>query len=228
MCSGLHLRSHLAVRDISSADYERPKIYWPSFQAGTLLSKSMTLTQIHMKSWTLGYSEVRGFWIWRTKVDIFPSWPQGPWNELFVFLLNYICNISLTRDILARWDLYYDAREAYSPSIGGWPTTSSLNPAFWHKVTEAFETNESSFQVYETLRQRGLDPVQCDAECKRVAICDMRAARVENACVCYFLLFRAVHWSPSVCFKTWVEFQKAVGRLRWRQRTRACWWMRKF
>lgn len=62
--------------------------------------------------------------------------------------------------------------------------TSSLNPAFWHKVTGAFETNDSAFQFYETLRQRGMDPVQCNAECKRVAICDMRAARVENACVC--------------------------------------------
>jgi sphingomyelin phosphodiesterase len=59
--------------------------------------------------------------------------------------------------------------------------TSLLNPAFWHRVTEAFEKNDSAFQLYETLRQGGLDPVQCNAECKRVAICDMRAARVENA-----------------------------------------------
>lgn len=81
-----------------------------------------------------------------------------------------------------RWNLYYDAREAYAPLIGGWPATTSLNPAFWHKLTEAFETNESAFQLYETLRRRGWDPVQCNAECKRVSICDMRSARVENAC----------------------------------------------
>lgn len=83
----------------------------------------------------------------------------------------------------AYWEPYYDARAIYGAYIGGWPALSPLNATFWHKVTEAFETNDAAFQTYQSFRSRGADTIECDAQCKKDTICDLRAARSENICV---------------------------------------------
>jgi sphingomyelin phosphodiesterase len=83
----------------------------------------------------------------------------------------------------ATWDLYYSARSTYGPLLGGIPATQPLGPAFWHNVTEIFETSDAAFQMYQTFRTRGVSPIKCDAKCKAVTICDMQAMRAENGCV---------------------------------------------
>ncbi|KAJ7867767.1 sphingomyelin phosphodiesterase [Mycena olivaceomarginata] len=79
------------------------------------------------------------------------------------------------------WKLYYSAREEYGPLVDLAPT-APLNARFWHAVTEAFEKNDTAFQRYNEFMTRGGHVHPCDAACKKVAICQMRAARAENNC----------------------------------------------
>ena len=37
--------------------------------------------------------------------------------------------------------------------------------------------------MYQTFQTRGVSSIKCDAKCKAVTICDMRAMRAENGCV---------------------------------------------
>lgn len=87
---------------------------------------------------------------------------------------------------LAVWEQEYSARDTYGPAIGGWPANQSLNPAFWHQVTEAFETNDALFQQYISLKTRGVGVTPCTGTCKTTTICNLRALRAENGCVCAF------------------------------------------
>jgi len=78
----------------------------------------------------------------------------------------------------------YSARATYGPKVaGGWKASDSLNATFWHKVTEAFETDTATFDAYRALlKPGGAVPEACDAECKRRALCDMRALRAQDRC----------------------------------------------
>ncbi|KAF9542904.1 sphingomyelin phosphodiesterase [Agrocybe pediades] len=80
------------------------------------------------------------------------------------------------------WQQEYSARDTYGPAIGGWPASQSLSPAFWHKVTEAFETNDALFQEYISLKTRGVNVASCTGDCKSTTICNLRALRAENNC----------------------------------------------
>ncbi|KAK7044498.1 Metallo-dependent phosphatase-like protein [Favolaschia claudopus] len=79
------------------------------------------------------------------------------------------------------WKLYYSARDEYGPLVNLGPTTP-LDARFWHAVTEAMEKNETAFQRYNEFMTRGAHVRRCDADCKKSAICQMRAARAENNC----------------------------------------------
>ncbi|KAJ7255864.1 sphingomyelin phosphodiesterase [Mycena haematopus] len=79
------------------------------------------------------------------------------------------------------WKLYYSAREEYGPLVDLAPT-APLDARFWHGVTEAFEKNETAFQRYNEFMTRGAHVEPCDAACKKVTICEMRAARAEDNC----------------------------------------------
>ncbi|TFK22448.1 sphingomyelin phosphodiesterase [Coprinopsis marcescibilis] len=81
-----------------------------------------------------------------------------------------------------KWELGYSARDLYGRHVSGLQPHESLGPVFWHKVTEAFERDNGVFDTYRSLKRGGGDPGTCDAECKRIAICDIRAMRSENSC----------------------------------------------
>ncbi|TFK38175.1 Metallo-dependent phosphatase-like protein [Crucibulum laeve] len=82
------------------------------------------------------------------------------------------------------WKVEYSARETYGAIVaGGWPATQSLNAAFWHKVTEAFVTNDVAFQEFIGFKTRGVDVEACTGDCKTTTICGLRAMRAENNCV---------------------------------------------
>jgi len=91
---------------------------------------------------------------------------------------------------LATWSLYYSVRATYGPLVG-LGATDALTPSFWHKVTQAFETNDAAFRQYNTFLSRGLDVAACDATCKAKTICGLRAQRAENNCVCA-VLYRSI------------------------------------
>ncbi|KAF9479793.1 sphingomyelin phosphodiesterase [Pholiota conissans] len=80
------------------------------------------------------------------------------------------------------WKQEYSARSTYGPAIGGWPSTQSLSPAFWHKVTEAFVSNDALFQQFNSFKTRGVGVVPCTGDCKTNTICNLRALRTESGC----------------------------------------------
>jgi len=122
---------------------------------------------------------------WRTPLSKHPvSWLITP----------SLLTVSVTVYHLAVWKLEYSARDAYGPAIGGWPTTQPLNPAFWHKVTEIFVSNDSLFQKYNAFKTRGVSVPACTGDCKTTTICNLRALRAENGCVSGVILLTPQFW----------------------------------
>ncbi|KAJ8462862.1 hypothetical protein ONZ45_g17785 [Pleurotus djamor] len=80
-----------------------------------------------------------------------------------------------------RWELYYSARQSYGPLVG-LKAKEPLSPAFWHRLTEVFASDDDVFQLFNTRISRGGAVTGCDSNCKNVTICDMRAFRAENNC----------------------------------------------
>lgn len=80
------------------------------------------------------------------------------------------------------WRPYYSAREAYGGLLFDRPLGASepLSPAFWHRVTEAFEDDQSAFVDFMRRRSGGAFRPKCRTSwCKRRWIEQMRAARSE-------------------------------------------------
>lgn len=85
------------------------------------------------------------------------------------------------------WKKYYSAKESYGSVLSPAVTDpkAELTPAFWHKVTEVFEKNQTVFEEYLTRKSRGWkgpDDNKCDDECKKNEICQLRAGRAESNC----------------------------------------------
>ncbi|KAF8591353.1 sphingomyelin phosphodiesterase [Ramaria rubella] len=76
------------------------------------------------------------------------------------------------------WELYYSARDSYGPLVGNLRPNDSLDPAFWHGLTEVFETNDTAFQLWNTRLSRGGNVFPCTGECKNNTICEQRALRM--------------------------------------------------
>ncbi|KAG6900286.1 hypothetical protein C0995_003956 [Termitomyces sp. Mi166 len=79
------------------------------------------------------------------------------------------------------WTQYYSVRSTWG-SLAGAQANEPLNAAFWHRVTELFESNDAAFQQYNTFLNRGYNIPSCDADCKEQTICGLRAMRAENNC----------------------------------------------
>lgn len=84
------------------------------------------------------------------------------------------------------WAKLYSAKEAYGMALRP-PLTDAraeLTPAFWHRVTEAMETNSSLFAAYFDRKSRGWATGDgCrDESCRRKEICQLRAGRAQDSC----------------------------------------------
>ncbi|KAF5378767.1 hypothetical protein D9615_006955 [Tricholomella constricta] len=79
------------------------------------------------------------------------------------------------------WELYYSARATYGPLVGVQPS-EALGPAFWHRVTEAFARNDTAFQQYNAFLSSGFGVKACNAACKTLTICGLRALRAQDNC----------------------------------------------
>jgi sphingomyelin phosphodiesterase len=82
------------------------------------------------------------------------------------------------------WKTYYSAKTAYGPLVTPPLTNPSaeLTPAFWHNVTQAFESNDAAFQDYYARKSRGFDVTACTGTCKTNEICELRAAEAQYNC----------------------------------------------
>ncbi|CEG69751.1 hypothetical protein RMATCC62417_05770 [Rhizopus microsporus] len=83
------------------------------------------------------------------------------------------------------WHVEYSAREAYSSSRARLASsTSPLTPAWWHNVTVDMEDDDTdTFEKYRRFTTKS-SPIarECDDECKRKAICNIRAGNSEHRC----------------------------------------------
>ena len=83
------------------------------------------------------------------------------------------------------WAKLYSAKELYGAALAP-PVTdpaAELTPAFWHNVTEAFESNDALFQTYFAYKSRGYSTSTCTGSCKDQEICGIRAAQSQYNCV---------------------------------------------
>ncbi|GAA5872365.1 hypothetical protein JCM8547_000909 [Rhodosporidiobolus lusitaniae] len=81
------------------------------------------------------------------------------------------------------WTVYYSAREAYGNMLDPpHPANVSLNPSFWHRVTDVLEHNETAYELHGTRMKRGGEVTECSGSCKTQRICGLRAMRVEDNC----------------------------------------------
>jgi hypothetical protein len=79
----------------------------------------------------------------------------------------------------------YSTREAYGDVVG-WPKSAALNATFWHKVTEAMETNRtlvSQFNTYQG-RMSVRSPNCTSVACAQAKVCYMRAGSVALGKAC--------------------------------------------
>lgn len=81
------------------------------------------------------------------------------------------------------WNPYYSARQAYGSLLNMSSSTAELTPAFWHNVTEVFETNDKAFQQYFSRKSRGWGQGNCTEGCKADEICQLRAAEAQYSCL---------------------------------------------
>lgn len=66
------------------------------------------------------------------------------------------------------WNLVYTAKQHYG--------LQSLSPSQWHRLAEAFKTNETLFQDYHRFMHKLVVPHECGKECKAREICTLQAA----------------------------------------------------
>jgi len=92
------------------------------------------------------------------------------------------------------WELLYSVKQTYGPLVTP-PVTdpaAELTPAFWHSLTQLFETNDAVFQQYYSRKTRGYSTATCDSTCKAAEICKLRAMQSQYNCETV---------TPSVHFK---------------------------
>lgn len=80
------------------------------------------------------------------------------------------------------WKPFYSARDAYGKLLFDRPLSAAepLSPAFWHRVTEAFEHDAEAFEAFLFRRLAGVRTPKCRSElCKKLWIEALRAARSE-------------------------------------------------
>ncbi|CAG8956934.1 hypothetical protein HYFRA_00011984 [Hymenoscyphus fraxineus] len=79
----------------------------------------------------------------------------------------------------------YSTRDAYGPSID-WPAEAPLNATFWHKVTEAMETNRTLVEIFNGFQGKSSSrSPNCTSDaCAQAKVCYMRSgsAPLGRAC----------------------------------------------
>jgi hypothetical protein len=97
--------------------------------------------------------------------------------------VDYFSNMSAPSfQIQPEWQPYYSARAAYAPLLADPPHSpeAPLDGAFWHRVTEGFERNETAFQEFVTRLSRGYIRKTCSEYCKKRWLGHLRAGSSEH------------------------------------------------
>jgi sphingomyelin phosphodiesterase len=97
----------------------------------------------------------------------------------------YYANISSpTYQSGPTWELLYSVKETYGPLVSPPVTDPSaeLTPAFWHSLTDLFESDDSVFQAYYARKSRDYSLATCTGSCKTSEICQLRAMQAQYNC----------------------------------------------
>jgi len=94
------------------------------------------------------------------------------------------------------WEQLYSVKDAYGSLLGITDPAAELTPAFWHNLTELFESDDAVFQAWQGRKSRGVDLTPCTGTCKSSTICGLRAAQSQYNCATV---------SPGINFKRVVD-----------------------
>ena len=77
------------------------------------------------------------------------------------------------------WEKLYSVKEAYGSLVTPPVTDPSaeLTPAFWHSLTELFESNDEVYQTWYARRGRDYSAATCTGTCKTASLCKLRASQ---------------------------------------------------
>jgi sphingomyelin phosphodiesterase len=75
------------------------------------------------------------------------------------------------------WQKLYSVKETYGKALGVTDAAAELTPAFWHNVTELFNSDDAIFQQYQARKSRVDVASPCTGDCKTQEICRLRAAQ---------------------------------------------------
>lgn len=83
------------------------------------------------------------------------------------------------------FEFEYSTRDTYGPVIG-WPEEAPLNATFWHRVSEAIESNTTLASRFNTLEGKSSvkSPNCTNTECAQAKACYMRSGSVALAAGC--------------------------------------------
>ncbi|PLN78564.1 sphingomyelin phosphodiesterase [Aspergillus taichungensis] len=98
----------------------------------------------------------------------------------------YTANINSTNSTEQEpaWTKYYSAKEAYGAQLEP-PVTdpkAELTPAFWHHVTERFESDAALFQKWWARTTRDYNVTECVDSCQEEQICALRGGDAQFNC----------------------------------------------
>ncbi|KAK7740908.1 hypothetical protein SLS53_004971 [Cytospora paraplurivora] len=80
------------------------------------------------------------------------------------------------------WEALYSVKDTYGSLLGYTDSSAELTPAFWHNVTELFESDDTVFQQYYSRKTRDYSTATCTDDCKTTEICQLRAAQAQYNC----------------------------------------------
>ncbi|KAJ7473924.1 Metallo-dependent phosphatase-like protein [Mycena galericulata] len=74
------------------------------------------------------------------------------------------------------YSLEYNTRQTYGAAVPGWGVNDPLNATWWHRVTEAMETNSTLVSIFnDFLTKQSPFNTPCNSTCEAALICYMRS-----------------------------------------------------
>ncbi|KAK7063751.1 SER THR protein phosphatase family protein [Favolaschia claudopus] len=149
--------------DISAQSALTTSWMGPSIVPGSRLNSGFRMYEVDSSTF-----EILDAYTWRSDVSSFPALDQqvefGP-----------------------TFEFEYSTRDTYGPSVAGWGASDPLNATWWHRVTEAMETNSSLVSTFNTLQGKtSVLTKPCTDDCVKAKICYIRsgsAAVAKQNCI---------------------------------------------
>ncbi|KAK7718886.1 hypothetical protein SLS57_005996 [Botryosphaeria dothidea] len=101
----------------------------------------------------------------------------------------FVANVSAFPELSGTgptYSLEYSARDTYGLAAADWPAEAPLNATFWHRVTEAMETNRTLVGVFNTLQGKSsmMSPNCTNDACAEAKVCYIRSGSVALGSQC--------------------------------------------